>query len=43
MIRNREGFIRGWKRNLSMLTLEEVKGLKQICEQDIKERENDEM
>lgn len=38
MIRNKEGFIRGWKRNLEMMTLKELEYLKEIIELDIKER-----
>ena len=39
MIRNREGFIRGWRKNLEMLTLDELKYLKNIIELDINDRE----
>jgi hypothetical protein len=38
MIRYRENFIAGWKYRCSMLTLDELKLLKNIVEIDIKER-----
>jgi hypothetical protein len=41
VIRSREGFISGWKRNLEMLTLKELEVLKEIIELDIKEGKND--
>jgi len=40
MIRYRENYIRGWKRNLSMHTKDELKLLQNIVEIEIKERED---